>query len=83
MPMPQYQMGPTERALGKVEVRVQYGFIFLELPCVSMCEHALCVSSCPFWYVGGGFDAVTPLVQYTRRGHGLVVVCPVTVVVDP
>jgi hypothetical protein len=44
-------MGPIERALGEVEVCLQYGFIFRQRPCVipSMCEHALGVSSCPFW----------------------------------
>jgi hypothetical protein len=35
MLMPSYHMDSTERASGKVEVRVQYGFIFCQLPCVS------------------------------------------------
>jgi hypothetical protein len=60
-------MGPAERAPGKVEARVQYDFIFRQLPRVtlqhapfSMLKHALGVSSCLFWYVGGDFDVVTP-----------------------
>ena len=62
MPMPSYQMGPAERAPGKVEARVQYDFIFHQLPLspFSMLEHTLDMSSCSFWYMGGDFDAVTP-----------------------
>jgi hypothetical protein len=71
-------MGPTKRALDKVEVLVQYDFIFCQLSRISMCEHALRVLSYPSWYVGEDFDAVTPLVLYTRRhGHGLVATCPI------
>lgn len=57
-------MGLAECALGKVEVRVQYSFIFRQLPCVNL-QHVLGVLSYPSWYVGGDFDAVTPLVLYT------------------
>jgi hypothetical protein len=48
----------------------------------SMCKHALGVSSCPFWYVGEDFVAVTPLVLYAWHGYGLVVMCHVTAVMD-
>jgi hypothetical protein len=47
-----------------------------------MCKHALGALFCPFWYVGGDFVAVTPLVLYTWCGHGLVMTCPVKAVVD-
>jgi hypothetical protein len=29
-------MGPAEHAYGKVEVRVQYDFIFYQCPCVAL-----------------------------------------------
>jgi hypothetical protein len=48
-----------------------------------MREHALGVSSCPFRYVGGDFDAVTPLSAIHMIGHGLVSTCPITIDVDP
>jgi hypothetical protein len=59
---PSYQMGPAKRAPGKIEARVQYDFIFHQLPLspFSMLEHTLDMSSCSFWYMGGDFDAVTP-----------------------
>jgi hypothetical protein len=47
-----------------------------------MCEHALGMSSYPFWYVGGDFVVVTPLVLYAWCEHGLVATCPITTVVD-
>jgi hypothetical protein len=47
----------------------------------SMCEHAPSVSSCPFRNMGGDFVAVTPLVLYGWREHGLVEMCPFTTVV--
>jgi hypothetical protein len=32
--------------------------------------------------MAGDFVAMTPLVLYTWRGHGLVMTCPITVVGD-
>jgi hypothetical protein len=48
----------------------------------NMCEHALGVSSCPFWYVGEDFVVVTPLVLHAWCGYGLVTTCHVTAAVD-
>jgi hypothetical protein len=62
-PTPTYLMGPTERAHGKVEVRVQYNFIFRQCPCFTL-HHAPGDVSCPLWYVGhycGDFVVVAPL----------------------
>jgi hypothetical protein len=45
MPMPSYQMGLTECAPGMVEVRVQYDFIFCQLPCVTL-QHVRACARC-------------------------------------
>jgi hypothetical protein len=39
MPALSYLTDPAERALGKVEVLVQYDFIFRQCPCVTL-QHA-------------------------------------------
>jgi hypothetical protein len=38
-------MGPIERAPGMVEVRVQYDFIFCQLPCVTL-QHVRARAGC-------------------------------------
>jgi hypothetical protein len=77
MSIPRVPDGSTERALGNAEVLVQHGFIFCQLPCVTL-QHARARTRCvilSFPVRGGDFDAVTPLSTIHMTGHGLVSTC--------
>jgi hypothetical protein len=80
-------MGPAERALGKVEVRVQNRFIFHHCHCVTVQHARVCTRHVVLsvLYVSryrGDYGVVAPLVLYAWHKHGLVMMCPATAVVD-
>jgi hypothetical protein len=71
-----YQIGHAEHALGKVEVRVQYNFIFCQCPYVTLQHVRAHVLSFPVQ--GWRLCCRDPLVLYAWRVHGLVTACPIT-----